>query len=141
MKRFAVWPILILASFLFAGVPLARAQAKFKVPFDFEAGGKKFTKGEYSVAQKGDGGLLLRQESTGKEAQIAVLKKLDQPKPPIVEPRLVFDEVGNFEPSYTEYFTVYILSEVWLPGQGGLEVHVTKGAHKTKEVRGESAKK
>jgi hypothetical protein len=141
MKRLAVLPVLTLAFALVAGVSLTYAQATFKVPFSFEAGGKKFTQGEYSVAQKGDGEITLRQESTGKEVQIPVLRKLGQPKPPVAEPRLVFDAVGNFEPSYTEYFTVYILAEVWLPGQEGFEVHVTKGAHQTQVVKGADAKK
>ena len=72
---------------------------------------------------------------------VPVLKKLEQPKPPLAEPRLVFDEAGDFAPSYTEYMTVYILAEVWLPGQDGLEVHVTKGAHKNQVVKGENTKK
>ena len=61
--------------------------------------------------------------------------KLDQPKPPLAGAQLVFDEVGDFAPSYTEYLTVYVLAEVWLAGQDGLQVHVTKGAHKTKVVK------
>ena len=67
--------------------------------------------------------------------------KLAQPKPPIEEPQLVFDMVGNFEPSYTEYVTDYVLAEVWLPGQDGLQVHTLKGAHQNQTVKGEIAKK
>jgi hypothetical protein len=126
---------------LAAGVSVTYAQSLFNVPFEFQAAGKKLPKGEYTVAPKGDGQIILRQESTGKEVLIPVLRKLAQPTPPVAEPRLVFDEVGNFEPSYTEYFTVYILAEVWLPAQDGLEVHVTKGAHKNKVVHGVNAKK
>lgn len=140
MKRSHVMPVAILAMALLAGAPLIHAQTTFKVPFEFEAGGKKLPKGEYSVAQKGEGQITLQQLSTGREVQVPILNKLEQPKPPVAEARLVFDAVGNFEPSYTEYFTVYILSEVWLPGQNGLEVHVTKGAHQTKVVKGEPAK-
>jgi hypothetical protein len=141
MKRFAVFPVVTLAFGLIACASLTYAQATFKVPFQFEAAGKKLAKGEYTVALKGDGQVVLRLESTGKEVPVPVLKKLNQPKPPLADAQLVFDEVGNFEPSYTEYFTVYILAEVWLPGQEGLEVHVTKGAHKNQVVKGESAKK
>jgi hypothetical protein len=141
MKRFAVLPVVTMAFILAAGVSLAHAQATFKVLFQFEAGGKKFPAGEYWVAQKGDGQITLRQESTGKEVQIPFLQKLAQPKPPVEEPRLVFDAVGNFEPSYTEYFTVYVLAEVWLPGGDGLLVHTTKGAHQTQTVKGQIAKK
>jgi hypothetical protein len=47
--------------------------------------------------------------------------------------------VGNFEPSYTEYVTDYVLAEVWLPGQDGLQVHTLKGAHQNQTVKGEIA--
>jgi len=141
MKRLAVLPVVALAFIVAAGVSLTYAQTLFNVPFEFQAAGKKLPKGEYTVVPKGDGLVILRQESTGKEVLIPVLRKLAQPSPAVTEPQLVFDEVGNFEPSYTEYFTVYILAEVWLPAQDGLEVHLTKGAHKNKLVNGVSAKK
>jgi hypothetical protein len=140
MKRFAKCPVAILAFVLVAGISLAQAQTAFKIPFDFQAGGKKLPKGDYTVAMKADGQVVLKQEATGKEVAVAVLKKLEKPTPPPAGPRLVFDEVGDFAPSYTEYLTVYILAEVWLAGQDGLEVHVTKGAHKTKVVEGPKAK-
>lgn len=141
MNRFAKCSVVILVFVFVAGISLAFAQTAFKVPFEFQAGGKKLPKGEYTVAMKGDGQVVLRQESTGKEIPVPVLKKLEQPKPPLAEPRLVFDEAGDFAPSYTEYMTVYILAEVWLPGQDGLEVHVTKGAHKNQVVTGQITKK
>ena len=137
MKRTGRLTVLILASVLVAGIASAYAQTAFKVPFDFQAGGKKLPKGDYTASLKGDGQVLLRQEATGKEILIPVLKKLDQPNPPAA-PQLVFDEVGDFAPSYTEYLTVYVLAEVWLPGQAGLEVHVTKGAHNQKVVKAEA---
>jgi hypothetical protein len=141
MKRLAVMPVVILAFSLIAGVSLAYAQGTFKIPFKFEAGGKKLPAGEYWIAQKGDGQLTLRQESTGKEFQIPFTKRLAQPTPPGEAPQLVFDMVGNFEPSYTEYMTDYVLAEVWLVGQEGFLVHTTKGAHQSKTVKGEIAKK
>ncbi len=140
MKRFAAISSLILAFAFVSGAGQALAQATFNVSFEFEAGGRKYPKGEYTVIRNDDGQILLKQESAGKETQIPVLNKLDQPDPPLAEPQLVFDAVGNFEPSYTEYFTVYILSEVWFPGRDGFEVHVTKGAHQTKIVKGEAKK-
>jgi hypothetical protein len=140
VKRFRAMPVAVVVIALLAAAPLILAQTTFKVPFDFEAGGKKLPKGEYTVTQKGEAQVTLKQLSTGREVEIPVLNKLEQPKPPVAEPRLVFDAVGNFEPSYTEYFTVYILAEVWFPGQAGLELHVTKGAHQTKIVKGEAAK-
>lgn len=141
MKRLAVMSVVILAFALIAGVSLTYAQATFKIPFKFDAGGKKLPSGEYWVAQKGDGQLTLRQESTGKEFQIPFIKRLAQPNPPVEEPQLVFDMVGNFEPSYTEYMTDYVLAETWLAGQDGFLVHTTKGAHKLQTVKGQVAKK
>jgi hypothetical protein len=139
MKRQAV--VLALVILFWAGVSTAFAQANFKVPFPITAGGKKLAAGEYAVAKAADGGLLLRQAATGKEIPLAVLERIAKPQPPVAEPRLVFDEVGDFAPSYTEYITVYVLSEVWLPEEDGYRIHVTRGAHKTKEVKGEAGPK
>jgi hypothetical protein len=141
MKRLAVWPVMTLAFILVAGVTLSHAQGTYKVPFKFQAGGKKFPAGDYTVMKAAEGQLMLRQEATGKEFPVPFTERIAQPKPPVVGPQLVFDEVGDFEPSYTEYITVYILSEVWLTGEDGFRVHTTKGAHQTKVVKGMSAKK
>ncbi len=141
MKRQAMVIGMALALFLAGTVVLAQAQTAFKVPFEFKAGGKTLPKGDYTVALKADGSVVLKQESTGKEVAVPVIGKLAKPTPPPAGPRLVFDEVGDFAPSYTEYMTVYVLSEVWLAGQDGLQVHVTKGAHKTKVVEGPGAGK
>jgi len=140
MKRQATATVVALVLFLVAGAVSAFAQAEFKVPFPLQAGGKKLGAGDYAVVKTTEGGLMLKQVSTGKETPIAVIERIAQPVPPVAEPRLVFDEVGDFAPSYTEYITVYVLSEVWLPGEDGYRVHVTKGAHKTKVVNGAIAK-
>ncbi len=140
MKRQAMATAAGLAFLLVAGVASGFGQATFKVAFPFKAGGKKLAAGEYTIAGMPGGQLALRQHSTGKETMIAAIERIAQPVPPVAEPRLVFDEVGDFEPSYTEYFTVTILAEVWLPGEDGFRVHVTKGAHQTKTVKGEAAK-
>ena len=140
MKRQAMVTGTALAFFLVAGAVAAFAQADFKVPFPLQAGGKKLGAGEYAVVKTAAGGIVLRQGSTGKEYPLTVLERIARSEPPAAEPRLVFDEVGDFAPSYTEYITVYVLSEVWLPGEDGYRVHVTKGAHKTKAVNGAVAK-
>jgi hypothetical protein len=141
MRRLALLPIVIAAVALAAAAPPAYAQAAFKVPFNFESGGKKFPAGSYLVTRTGDGQVTFQQVSTGKESVLPFSQKLTPSEPPAAEPRLVFDEVGNFEPSYTEYFTVYVLAEVWLSGQEGYLIHTTKGAHKNQVVKGEAAKK
>jgi hypothetical protein len=141
MKRQAAATAVALVLILAAGVASAFAQAEFKVPFPITAGGKKLAAGEYAVLKGPDGGLVLRQGSTGKEIPLTVLERIAKPVPPVAGARLVFDEVGDFAPSYTEYITVFVLSEIWLPGEDGYRIHLTKGAHKTKEVPGEAAKK
>jgi hypothetical protein len=140
MKRLAVWAVAVTALALVAGATQVFAQGTFKIPFEFEAGGTKLRAGEYRVAQKDDGHIALRQEATGKEFQVPFTKRLAQPSPPLIEPQLVFDMVGNFAPSYTEYVTDYVLAEVWLQGADGFLVHTTKGAHKTQTIKGQKAK-
>jgi hypothetical protein len=118
----------------------AIGQSTFNIPYTFKVGSASYPKGEYSVAQKDDTNLTLRQEATGKEFQVPFTKRLAQPSPPLTEPQLVFDEVGNFAPSYTEYVTDYVLAEAWLPGAEGFLVHSMKGAHSTQTIKGKKAK-
>ncbi|HXW15020.1 MAG TPA: hypothetical protein VEN79_10965 [Terriglobia bacterium] len=140
MKRLAVCAVAAMALVLFTGAPQAFAQGTFKIPFTFQAGGTSLPKGEYSAVPKDDSHITLRQESTGKEFQVPFTKRLAQPNPPLAEPQLVFDVVGNFAPSYTEYVTDYVLAEVWLQGADGFLIHTMKGAHSTQTIKGEKAK-
>lgn len=141
MKRQFLWVLAALVPALLVGRASAYAQGTFKIPFKFESETQKFPSGEYWVALTDDGKIAFRLASGGKEVQVPVLEKLNPPTPPVEEPQLVFEAVGNFEPSYTEYFTVYLLAEVWLPGDGGFLIHTTKGAHHTQTVKGTIAKK
>ena len=140
MKRLAIWAVAATALVLVAGATEAVAQGTFTIPFTFQAGGTSLPKGEYSVVQKDDSHITLRQEATGKEFQVPFTKRLAQPSPPLAEPQLVFDVVGNFAPSYTEYVTDYVLAEVWLQGADGFLIHTMKGAHKTQTIKGQKAK-
>ena len=140
MKRLAVWAVVAAVLVFFAGAAEVFAQGAFKIPFPFQAGGTKLPKGDYTFVQKDDGHITLKQESSGKEFQIAFTKRLPKPNPPLADPQLVFDVVGNFAPSYTEYVTDYVLAEVWLPGAEGFLVHAMKGAHKTQTLKGQKAK-
>jgi hypothetical protein len=140
MTRLIRLAIAATALALVVNVTAAYAQGTFKVPFEFKAGGKKLAAGEYSVAQKGDGQIVLRKEPGGTEITVPFTQRLAQPTPPLAEPQLVFDEVGDFAPSYTEYMTVYVLAEVWLPGADGYLIHTTKGAHKNQTVKGQKTK-
>jgi hypothetical protein len=141
MRRLAVLPFVVAALVVAAAAAPACAQATFKIPYKFESAGKKLAAGEYVVTKTGDAQLTFKQASTGKETALPFTGTLKPAEPPVAEPRIVFDEVGNFEPSYTEYFTVYVVAEVWLSGQDGYLVHTTKGAHKTQVVKGEVAHK
>lgn len=141
MNRRRIFAIGALALLCGAAAVPALAQATFKVPFPIKAAGKSLAAGTYAVSKTADGGLLLRHEGSGRETLVAVLERIAPPSPPPAGPQLVFDEVGDFAPSYTEYITVYVLSEAWLPGEDGFRIHVTKGAHKTKTVAGEPAGK
>jgi len=138
MKRLAVLSSLIAALALVVAAP-AQAQSTFKVPFKFESAGKKLPAGDYVVTRTGDGQLTFTQVATAKETVLAFKEPIAAADAP-QGPRLVFDEVGNFEPSYTEYFTVYVLAQVWLSPKEGYLVHATKGAHKTKVVTAEGTK-
>ena len=124
------------AVFLALGCLEARAVSLFEISFPFKAAGKNFPAGDYILKLKEDGSLALRRESTGTETVLPFTEKMTRPDPPDNEPRLVFHMVGDFKPSYSEYVTVTILAEVWLPGQDGLRLHTTKGAHKEITVKG-----
>jgi len=140
MKRLAVISVWALALVLIAGSSVTYAQGTFKIPFKFQAGGQKLPPGEYSVAQKIEGKITLRREPNGEEFHVPFIQRLPQPNPPLAEAQLVFDVVGNFEPSYTEYVTDYLLAEVWLPGADGFLVHTTKGAHQNQTIKEQKAK-
>lgn len=140
MTRHARVTTAALATLLLAGAVPAAAQTAFKISFPFQAGGNKLPSGDYTILKTAEGPLTIRQQATGKEFKVPFTERVAQPKPPLAEPQLVFDEVGDFAPSYTEYVTVYILSEVWLPGEDGFRTHTTKGAHKTKVVKAAGTK-
>ncbi len=141
MKRTIMWAAAAIFLLTTAAATRAFSQDRFTVTFPFQAGSIKFSKGDYTLLpKKDDTQITIRQESSGKEFQIPFTKRLPQPSPAVSEPQLVFDVVGNFAPSYTDYVTDYVLSEVWLPGAEGFLVHTTKGAHKTQVVKGQKAK-
>lgn len=118
-----------------AAVPAA-AQDTFTVPFKFEAAGRSFPAGEYAIVPAEDGRIALRRLPDGQPVQIPVQKRLALPEPPLEVPRLVFDKVGNFEPSYTAYVTDYLLAEVWLSAGEGWQIQLMKGAHEHETVKG-----
>jgi hypothetical protein len=61
MKRLALIIAAVGAFGLIVGGSALYAQGTFKIPFKFEAGGKKFPAGDYTVAPKGERQLVLKQ--------------------------------------------------------------------------------
>jgi hypothetical protein len=141
MKRFIILAMIVLAFELFLGAGIAYSQVTFEIPFKFEVGDKSYTAGHYMVTQKEEGKITMWGEAKSEEIVIPFLKKLEQPETPISDPQLIFDMVANFEPSYTEYVTEYVLAEVWLSGNDGFLVLDGERSEYTKAVKGVKAKK
>ena len=141
MKRLITLAVLFLVFILFTGGNLAYSQDTFKIPFKFEVEGQSFPPGNYLVSQDKDEKITLRAETGGKEISLPFIKKLAQPDPPVELPQLIFDMVANFEPSYTEYVTEYLLAEVWLTGKGGFLILDGERSEYTKNIKGVTAKK
>ncbi|MGB7297639.1 MAG: hypothetical protein WBC70_18840 [Candidatus Aminicenantales bacterium] len=139
MKRLVNLAIVAVILVLTAGSADSYAQGVFKIPFKFKAAGKNLPAGDYRAAPEGEGQIALRKDPGGEEILIPFTERLARPETPLEEPQLVFDMVGNFEPSYTEYITEYLLAELWLPGEEGYLVHRTKGAHQDKVIKGKKA--
>ena len=127
--------------FTLAGGALAFGQSSFKIPFGFIAGGKKLPAGDYIFVLKGSDQISLKKGPDGTEILVTFTGRLEVPATPPVEPQLIFDMVGNFEPSYSEYITDHVLAELWLPGEKGYLVRAMKGAHQHKTVTGQKAGK
>jgi len=141
MKRLIILAVLALVFKLFLGSCMAYSQATFKIPFKFEAEGKSYPPGTYWIAQKEEGKITLRKETGSEEIFLPFIEKLAQPTPPIEEPQRSFDMVGNFEPSYTEYVTDYLLAEVWLSGKDGFLVLTGERSEDRKSIKEVKAKK
>jgi len=136
MKRLIIFATLTAACIMFLSSSLVYSQDTFKIPFKFEAAGKKLPPGNYLVTQSDEGKLTLKKDTGGEEVEILVVNKLEASDPPKTEPELVFDMVANFEPSYTEYITDYLLAEVWLSAKEGFLVLADERAEYTKNVKG-----
>lgn len=141
MKRQIIVASLVLAFTLCLGTSVAYSQATFKIPFKFEVEGKSFPPGDYWIGQEEEGKITIWRQIGDEKVLIPFAKKLTLPETPIEEPQLIFDMVANFEPSYTEYVTDYLLAEVWLSGNEGYLLITTERSEYTKIVKGLKAKK
>ena len=141
MKHLIILAALVFVFILFFGNSVAYSQATFKIPFKFEVEGKSFPPGNYRIAQKEEGKITLQGETGGEEVLIPIIEKLALSTTPITEPQLIFDMVANFEPSYTEYVTEYLLAEVWLTDKDGFLMLAAERAEYQKSVMGVKTKK
>lgn len=141
MKRIILLATFVLVFTLFFGSSFTYSQATFKIPFKFEVEGKSYPPGDYWIAQKEDGKITLKREQGGEEILIPFIKKLAPPDPSIEAPQLIFDMVANFEPSYTEYVTDYLLAEVWISEKDGFLVLASERSEYTKSIKGLKEKK
>ena len=74
--------------------------------------------GKYDIEQRARN-LLIFRSTKGPAAEAPVVTRLAQPAVPLVEPKIIFDKVGD----------KYIVSEVWLPGRDGFLLAGTKEPH------------
>jgi hypothetical protein len=111
----------------------ARAQSPsdFKIPFDFVAHGKAYTAGQYSLTPNMEGDLLTLQPlaTKGASAIVPVETRLGE-RTQLTEPELIFDKVNG---------KLY-LSELFVPGDDGYLMLVTKGKHTHEAVKGSRKK-
>ena len=102
--------VVVVAAIILVGAVSAQAQApSVDIKFKFQANGKIFDAGTYSVDFGSSGNVTLT-PAQGAAIEIPRTKTLGGRNVRKVE--LVFDRVGS----------LLFLSEVWLPGRGGCEV-------------------
>jgi hypothetical protein len=108
--------ILLLAVFASAQAP---SIVKAKIPFAFSVEGKVLSAGEYEftedpkdrvISVRGSGGVALAPIITRLAAGIHTTPQ---------DSHIVFDKVGDS----------HILSEIWVPGEDGFMLHITKEKH------------
>jgi hypothetical protein len=103
--------VVVVAALILVGAVSAQAQAPtVDIKFKFQAKGKLFEAGTYSVDFGSNGNVMLTPAAGGGAIEITKQKTLGGRNVRKVE--LVFDRVGS----------LLFLSEVWLPGRGGSEV-------------------
>jgi hypothetical protein len=106
VRLFVVVAVLILVGGVWAQAQGPTVNIKFK----FQASGKLFEAGTYSVDFASNGNVMLTPAKGGTAIEVAKQRTLGGRNVRKVE--LVFDRIGS----------LLSLSEVWLPGRGGCEV-------------------
>jgi hypothetical protein len=86
--------------------------------FPFEVSGKILPAGKYDIEQP-TRDLLIFRPAKGPAVEAKVITRLAQPSVPLVEPKIVFDKVGDR----------HYAAEVWFPGRDGFLLVGTKEPH------------
>ncbi len=94
-----------------------------KIPFEFAVGGKMLPSGTYNFYTESDAGHWLTVSSAHGTIKASVVTHLGD-NPGLRDATLVFDVAGGKR----------VLSEVWIPKQGGLLVHATPSGHSHETV-------
>jgi len=103
--------VVVAAALVLVAAVSAQAQAStVDIKFKFQANGRLFEAGTYSVDFGSNGNVMLTPAGGGAPIEIAKQKTLGGRN--VRKAELVFDRVGS----------LLFLSEVWLPGRGGSEV-------------------
>ncbi len=121
---FKIAPLLAAATFiLLSFAPTAFAQDKLEVniPFSYIVGRQTLPAGKYEFKVDYSGSTISIADLSTRRSEMAnFLSTLDETNQSDASgPHVVFDKVGN----------TYWLSQLWLPGQGGILVYETKGEH------------
>jgi hypothetical protein len=98
-----------------------RSLAKGNIPFAFSVENKVFPAGNYQFAESSDAQVIdVRSPDKKVSAVVPILTRLAGGMHTTPEDcHIVFDKVGE----------TYTLSEIWVPGEDGFMLHMTKGKH------------
>ena len=98
---------------------------KAKIDFPFKVEGKVLPAGEYAFTRDAQA-MTFRVQGQGKEGAIApILTRMAwEMHTTVQDSHLTFDVVGD----------TYSLSEIWIPGEDGYLIQMTKGPHTHKVV-------
>ncbi len=120
-----LWITLLFGAFALAVANAAPWAIHGNIPFQFTADGKVWPAGEYMLVPDNSIGSVRVEPEKGVGPVVPVITRLSPGmESTSTEAHAVFDKVGD----------TYFLSEVWIPGEDGFLLHVTKQAHEHKVV-------
>jgi len=128
MRNKAIWAagsfiVALLAVSLFAQAPQVRAQ----IDFAFSVENKVMPAGTYDFIRDESASVFRVTEGGKSEAVVQVQTRLASLMPGMPDkPEVVFDKIGD----------KYVLAEIWIPGEDGYAITMTKAKHEHKVVIG-----